>query len=99
MTVLGGNMFVLTRAHQRRWDPDDKVDSYVATWFDARGNRFFLVRMANGGKYDFRVLVEGEVRANRRSISVKAVVIAARTLGILLTSEQIEVLTRSTVAR
>jgi len=66
----------------------------VIIYRDVRGNRQFLIR-PRYDKYDIRIVAQGVVTADREQISGKQVEMAARTLGITLTQDNLQVLVRS----
>jgi hypothetical protein len=93
-------MFVRLRPRLQKWNEKDEEVCPVASWYDSRGSRYFLVRRSSeAGKYDVKVVVEQEVRANRSAVTIKQVILAARALAIELTEREIEQLTASTAAR
>jgi len=93
-----GAVFIQLYPVDRKWDEHDYAISRVASWFDQRGNRYLMVRSAGKDRYDFRIIVTGTVRVDKANVTYKQVVLAARTMGILLNQEQIERLTSNGVS-
>jgi len=98
LSVVEAPVFIQLHPTDRKWDEHDYAISRVASWYDQRGNRYLQVRSVGKDHYDFRILVTGVTRVDRASVSCKQVILAARTLGILLTQELIERLTSNKVS-
>jgi len=85
-------VFVLTQ-RVMPWNNGDKPVPIIM-YREARGDRYFMVRERRD-KYDIRIVVQGVVTAEREQVSAKAVEMAARTLGISLTQDNLRVLLQS----
>jgi hypothetical protein len=86
----------------RRQEPSDmpwfkgEVPTRVITYFDERGNRYFLIR-PRGDKWDMRLVVQGQTTVDEPRVSAKRIEITARTLGFNLPEGDLLLLTQSTL--
>jgi len=87
--------FIPLRPTPRKWNETDTKLSVVASWFNGQGSRYFMVRAVGKSAYDMRIIVGNMTSVNRVAVSPRQVIIAARTLGIILDQEQLEAVTHN----
>jgi hypothetical protein len=87
--------FIQLQPADKKWRDKDKQLSRIAAWYDTRGSRYLLLRCVAKDRYDLRIVVQSVTRVERQAIPHRQVILAARTLGIMLDQEVIERLTSS----
>jgi hypothetical protein len=93
-------MFTLQDQRKVPWHRGEKPTP-VVVYSDMRGDRHFYIHPSQvfPNRYDIRIVAQGQATADQANVSGKQVERTARTLGIDLTEDRLELLTRSTARR